>query len=210
MAAVANLILKRCLRGERHYWWVYESKANELTLKQFYLTCETGPGSPSGHVMVTCAVGVFLVLALTHQQSSLGKFLRIAPWFLYFAIVFLVSLSRIYIAAHSPHQIILVFILGNGIGSLIWKDATNRLSQFYFIMSAFLLLFTLLFYNFLFLFSNPAFSIPKAIKYCTNKDFIKLDTTPFYAVVRDSGAVLGVGMSQLLEIKASEGTTNSI
>lgn len=35
----------RILRGDRPYWWIHETaKWKNVTLQQFELTCETGPG----------------------------------------------------------------------------------------------------------------------------------------------------------------------
>ena len=35
----------RILRGDRPYWWIHETaKWENVTLQQFELTCETGPG----------------------------------------------------------------------------------------------------------------------------------------------------------------------
>ena len=35
----------RVLRGDRPYWWVHESaKWQNVTIQQYELTCETGPG----------------------------------------------------------------------------------------------------------------------------------------------------------------------
>ncbi|XP_015777315.1 PREDICTED: glucose-6-phosphatase 2-like [Acropora digitifera] len=63
-----NLVLKWILQGERPYWWVHESsKWMNVTLKQYELTCETGPGSPSGHAMVTSAVFCLVVLWFTQS-----------------------------------------------------------------------------------------------------------------------------------------------
>lgn len=35
----------RILRGDRPYWWIHETAQwKNVTLEQFELTCETGPG----------------------------------------------------------------------------------------------------------------------------------------------------------------------
>ncbi|TPP61696.1 hypothetical protein FGIG_08680 [Fasciola gigantica] len=48
-------ILKWLLHGHRPYWWVniYAQQTNTpiFPIEQFSVTCETGPGSPSGHCM---------------------------------------------------------------------------------------------------------------------------------------------------------------
>lgn len=72
-----NAVLKLILHGDRPYWWVGETyyyldkKELEDTLpKQYYLTCETGPGSPSGHAMVTSAVLYVLVRAVLDLDNK--------------------------------------------------------------------------------------------------------------------------------------------
>ncbi|KAG7259212.1 hypothetical protein CRUP_000316 [Coryphaenoides rupestris] len=67
-----NLVLKWMLFGERPFWWIGESRLfvnNHPNVIQFASTCETGPGSPSGHAMVTAAA--WWVVA-----SAAGSFLH--------------------------------------------------------------------------------------------------------------------------------------
>lgn len=63
-----NLVLKWVLFGERPYWWVHETRfygAGPVpALQQFPITCETGPGSPSGHAMAAAGVWYVMVTAL--------------------------------------------------------------------------------------------------------------------------------------------------
>lgn len=40
---------------------------------------------------------------------------------------------------------------------------------------------------------NPDWSIAKALKWCKHQEWIYIDTTPFYALVRYSGAAFGLG-----------------
>ncbi|XP_066909058.1 glucose-6-phosphatase 2 [Halyomorpha halys] len=51
----ANNILKWTLRENRPYWWVAEAQVN-VPIRQTDITCETGAGSPSGHVMGAAAL----------------------------------------------------------------------------------------------------------------------------------------------------------
>lgn len=46
----------RLLMEDRPFWWVREQGGGAVELRQTPLTCETGPGSPSGHVMGSAAV----------------------------------------------------------------------------------------------------------------------------------------------------------
>ena len=50
----------RILHGHRPYWYVKQNdllQLNQFGLKQSPITCETGPGLPSGHVMVNVVTG---------------------------------------------------------------------------------------------------------------------------------------------------------
>jgi hypothetical protein len=53
------------LMEDRPYWWIPDQSgsygAQIEPLHQFPVTCETGPGSPSGHVMVSAATWLMLV-----------------------------------------------------------------------------------------------------------------------------------------------------
>ncbi|KTF96232.1 hypothetical protein cypCar_00003597, partial [Cyprinus carpio] len=63
-----NLVLKWLMFGERPYWWVKETVYyGNLTvpqISQFPMTCETGPGSPSGHAMGAAGVYYAMVTSL--------------------------------------------------------------------------------------------------------------------------------------------------
>lgn len=71
-----NVVFKWFLFGERPFWWIHESgfaSRQPLTLRQFPVSCETGPGSPSGHCMITGAALWPLVTALTALASRHSK-----------------------------------------------------------------------------------------------------------------------------------------
>ncbi|XP_042562787.1 glucose-6-phosphatase 3-like, partial [Clupea harengus] len=106
-----NLVFKWILFGERPYWWMKESRLfekNPPQLQQFPSTCETGPGSPSGHVMVTAAVWWVMVSSLAssiHSRTG-SKLAAAVPYLFYSLVLVAVGLSRIFILAHFPHQVI--------------------------------------------------------------------------------------------------------
>ena len=59
-----NQVLKWILHGHRPYWYIKSSNqqfASMSQLKQTPITCETGPGNPSGHVMINVVTGLTLV-----------------------------------------------------------------------------------------------------------------------------------------------------
>uniref|UniRef100_A0A6I8NDF4 glucose-6-phosphatase n=1 Tax=Ornithorhynchus anatinus TaxID=9258 RepID=A0A6I8NDF4_ORNAN len=73
-----NLIFKWILFGHRPYWWVQETliytNHSSPCLEQFPTTCETGPGSPSGHAMgSSCVWYVMVTAALSYTLSQIDK-----------------------------------------------------------------------------------------------------------------------------------------
>jgi glucose-6-phosphatase len=65
---------------DRPYWWIPENNpptGGIARLHQFPVTCETGPGSPSGHLMVTAAVWQII---LSHSDLIVTKLFNITLW----------------------------------------------------------------------------------------------------------------------------------
>ncbi|NWS48085.1 G6PC3 phosphatase, partial [Probosciger aterrimus] len=117
LAEWLNVMFKWLLFGERPFWWVYESgmAARELlVLRQFPVSCETGPGSPSGHCMVTGAALWPLVAALSARSRS--PVLRILPFAAYILLLAAVGLSRVFVLAHFPHQVVTGTVAGAALG----------------------------------------------------------------------------------------------
>ncbi|CAL8070155.1 unnamed protein product [Calicophoron daubneyi] len=102
-----NGILKWVLHGHRPYWWVIlqaeKNGTSAAPLMQFPETCETGPGSPSGHCMITLTGMVPIVVFL---YKGLPNFYREAMLSLFGCFVVALGLGRCYLAAHFPHQVV--------------------------------------------------------------------------------------------------------
>ncbi|NWQ87544.1 G6PC3 phosphatase, partial [Burhinus bistriatus] len=116
-----NVVLKWFLFGERPFWWVHESglASRELvTLRQFPVSCETGPGDPSGHCMITGAALWPLVTALTALASrhSGSLVVKLSPFGAYALLQLAVGLSRVFVLAHFPHQVVGGILAGAALG----------------------------------------------------------------------------------------------
>ncbi|XP_034049261.1 glucose-6-phosphatase 3 [Thalassophryne amazonica] len=198
-----NLVFKWLLFGERPYWWIGESHLfgkNPPKVHQFVSTCETGPGSPSGHSMVTAAVWWVVV-------SSLGSFvysrtrsvlLAAAPFLVYVAMLVAIGLSRVFILAHFPHQVVAGSFTGFILGIVLKQRVPEgRPLLFFFSCSMGLLLGALSLYAALQqLGIDLSWSVALAQKWCSHAEWIRLDTVPFSSLNRDCGALLGLGLSQ--------------
>ncbi|OUC47830.1 PAP2 family protein [Trichinella nativa] len=166
-----NNIMKWMLHGERPYWWIHSSGAYEVVpaLQQFPLTCETGPGSPSGHAMITASVWYIIVwgyVTFIVGRSRKRAILTKSAWFMYLLLLIMVAVSRLYIATHFPHQVML--------GSIIA-----------FLVYVFMILLGV----------EPDWSVKMAMKWCQNREWVHLNTTPLNALFRDTGAIIGLGLA---------------
>ena len=105
--------------GHRTYWWVKLKNLNIQKLFQTPITCETGPGNPSGHVMINMIIGLWIVKlieTLFYPQGAGASPIKIVikriSWNLFYAWVGIIMISRIFILAHFPHQCILAILMG--------------------------------------------------------------------------------------------------
>merc|ERR1719268_421176 len=122
-----NLVFKWILFGERPYWWVHEAayygNAAAPHIEQYPMTCETGPGSPSGHAMGAAGIYYTLVTSVlaiaggrkkhgSKKSASSDRYLKVVLWTLFWGVQVCVCLSRVFIAAHFPHQVIAGVLTG--------------------------------------------------------------------------------------------------
>ena len=210
VAEWSNQILKWLMRGERPYWWVHEfagqSSINGVSknlppIQQTFMTCETGPGSPSGHSMVTAAVWYILVEAMLKRMGknlhgSKSSLLNSICWAIYTFVLCCVSLSRIYLAAHFPHQCLLGMGMGVAVAILISNLNTDRIKLNGYVYGT-LAMFASAILTYILLLSmgfNPLWSVERALKWCAKREHVHLDTTPFFSMMRYTGFFLGMGL----------------
>ncbi|OXB69276.1 hypothetical protein ASZ78_011396, partial [Callipepla squamata] len=204
-----NLIFKWILFGHRPYWWVHETmiypNQSSPCLEQFPITCETGPGSPSGHAMgSSCVWYVMVTAALSYtvrwKEKSAVTLHRLTwslLWIIFWIIQISVCISRVFIATHFPHQVILGVFAGILVAEAFEHTPAIQTAslRMYIKTNLFLFLFALGFYVILKLLDvDLLWSVPKAKKWCANPDWINIDTTPFAGLVRNLGAFFGLGI----------------
>ncbi|KAM6897641.1 glucose-6-phosphatase catalytic subunit 1-like [Xenentodon cancila] len=202
-----NLVLKWVLFGERPYWWVHETQfygaGKAPLLQQFPITCETGPGSPSGHAMGAAGVWYVMVTALlsiaTKKQCSpfLYKLLQVSLWAVMLLVELVVCMSRVYMAAHFPHQVIVGVITGVLVAEIVSRQKWiyNTSMSKYFFITLFLTSFAVGFYVLLkALGVDLLWTLDKAQKWCIRPEWIHWDTTPFASLMRNMGSLFGLGL----------------
>nr|XP_019945427.1 PREDICTED: glucose-6-phosphatase 2 isoform X1 [Paralichthys olivaceus] len=208
-----NLIFKWILFGQRPYWWVQETtfyhNNSAPHLEQFQITCETGPGSPSGHAMGSSCVWYVMttsVLNFTRPSSSASSaqsfqrfyLLRSGLWMSFWIIQTSVCISRVFIATHFPHQVILGLLLGMLVAAMFDRIGSvySASLKVYTQTNVFLFSFAVCFYLLLKVMGiDLLWSVTKAKKWCANPEWIHLDTTPFAGLLRNLGALFGLGLA---------------
>ncbi|XP_072270798.1 glucose-6-phosphatase 3 [Pyxicephalus adspersus] len=191
-----NLVLKWFLFGERPFWWVHESGFPDgHKLRQFPSTCETGPGSPSGHCMITGAALWPVVMFLTNlSQRGIRRYI---PLHLYILLMSGIAVSRLLILAHFPHQVLAGILSGVLLGYTLKRSVPHdRSFLFHMLISVFLLLGALLIYWGMNAFGiDLSWSIHLATKWCSKSEWIHPETRPFSSVTRSAGNALGLGFA---------------
>ncbi|XP_034611547.1 glucose-6-phosphatase-like [Trachemys scripta elegans] len=203
-----NLVFKWILFGQRPYWWVretgYYGNASTPVIQQFPLTCETGPGSPSGHAMGSAGVYYVMVTALLstlrrRQRSPFQQLcLRGALWMAFWGVQVSVSLSRIFLAAHFPHQVITGVVAGMAVAEAfrhipsIYSASLRRYLGTTLVLFSFALGFYLLLKA---LGVDLLWTLEKAKRWCDRPEWVHIDTTPFAGLLRNLGILFGLGLA---------------
>ncbi|XP_065278730.1 glucose-6-phosphatase catalytic subunit 1-like isoform X1 [Emys orbicularis] len=259
-----NLVFKWILFGQRPYWWVHETgyygNASTPVIQQFPLTCETGPGSPSGHAMGSAGVYYVMVTALlpcvqgtqhrscaaspgvkglsaegpaggsslkavtsldqpSSEQEAVGglrgqegwtyrhkeklsafeeRCLRGLLWLAFWAVQVCVCLSRVFLAAHFPHQVIAGVISGMVVAEAFdhIHSIYNASLRRYLGTTLFLFSFALGFYLLLKALSvDLLWTLEKAKRWCDRPEWVHIETTPFASLLRNLGILFGLGLA---------------
>ena len=113
---IAFDVICRLLHGHRPYWWVQFNMDKKVSLHQTPLTCETGPGNPSGHVMINVVTCLAILHLISDQLGThslrMGLVIRRMLKNVLLAWIAIMATSRVYISAHFPHQCALAICLG--------------------------------------------------------------------------------------------------
>ena len=202
-----NAILKWIARDDRPYWW-HDDKCDYsgMNLRQFSITCESGPGFPSGHVMSTSSLALLLILYVRGalKDTQMKRRVTCVGAVLFMLLITLVSLSRVFIATHFPHQVVVGAVVGMATAVTVYTVAsrgppTYLLNKKSFLIGGFLLAVALALFQLLSLFElNPMSSVNLALRHCERREWVHVDTTLFFAVVRDIGSLCGVALSAVL------------
>ncbi|XP_075027509.1 glucose-6-phosphatase 3 isoform X1 [Calonectris borealis] len=206
-----NVVLKWFLFGERPFWWIHESgfaSKEPVALHQFPVSCETGPGSPSGHCMITGAALWPLVTALTALASKRSRSLvvKLSPFGTYVLLLLALGLSRVFILAHFPHQVASGILVGAALGWGLQTRTPAARAPGFFVATALALGLSSLALHSLVMATgiDIDWSIRLATKWCSDPAWLRLDTRPFASVCRDAGSALGLGLAAGFPLQRGE------
>uniref|UniRef100_A0A6Q2WT21 Glucose-6-phosphatase catalytic subunit 1 n=1 Tax=Esox lucius TaxID=8010 RepID=A0A6Q2WT21_ESOLU len=175
-----NLVFKWILFGERPYWWVHETPYYSNTpapqIQQYPMTCETGPGK---------------------HNNFTSMYARVTLWAFFWAVQVCVCLSRVFIAAHFPHQVICGVLTGMVVAEVFnrtqWIYGASMKKYFY--TTLFLLSFAVGFYVLLKAVGvDLLWTMEKAQKWCVKPEWVHMDSTPFASLLRNMGTLFGLGL----------------
>lgn len=192
-----NLFLKWVFLGDRPYWWVNENALDtSIRIKQFYNTCETGPGTPSGHITIASMAFYVLASATAKKLGELNRLHIKRVWIIYGIIMFLLGISRAFIAAHFIHQCILGLISGLPFGKIINEMKLQYFKWHHYVIITVSFLGSILALELLLMAMgvDVTWTMQLAQKWCMKKSWVHVATTPYYVMWRFSGATLGLGL----------------
>ncbi|XP_075988488.1 glucose-6-Phosphatase [Anticarsia gemmatalis] len=210
-----NCIMKWWLQEERPYWWVrettYYGESERPVLMQTWQTCETGPGSPSGHSTAAAMLILLMLMWIKHIMHDRKCYIWWWTWVLYpvSAIALCsVMLARMYVATHFPHQVLFGAFVGSFLAPalciyisdpFIWRYGAGsvRRAQGWHALGAALAaaLSVLAYYLLLLTGHDPQWTIKLAFRWCQSPEEINVCSTPIFALVQSTASLLGLALS---------------
>uniref|UniRef100_A0A8D1NCV5 Glucose-6-phosphatase n=1 Tax=Sus scrofa TaxID=9823 RepID=A0A8D1NCV5_PIG len=203
-----NLVFKWILFGQRPYWWVldtdYYSNTSVPLIKQFPVTCETGPGSPSGHAMGTA--GVYYVMVTSALSIIRGKKkptygFRCPQPLPYLGLVLMrgnKDVARIWLWPHLQQVEVPRVQTGIAVAETFRhiQSIYNASLKKYFLITFFLFSFAIGFYLLLKgLGVDLSWTLEKAKRRCERPEWVHIDTTPFASLLKNVGTLFGLGLA---------------
>ncbi|XP_051681680.1 glucose-6-phosphatase 3 isoform X2 [Oryctolagus cuniculus] len=149
--------------------------------------------------MITGAALWPIMTALSAQMATRAhsRWIRAIPSLAYFTFLLAVGLSRVFLLAHFPHQVLAGLLTGAILGWLMTpRVPMERELSFYGLTALALMLgASLIYWTLISLGLDLSWSINLASKWCERPEWVHLDSRPFASLSRDSGAALGLGIA---------------
>ncbi|XP_063898243.1 glucose-6-phosphatase 3 [Helicoverpa armigera] len=207
-----NALMKWWLLEDRPYWWVRETTFytdEKPVLRQTLQTCETGPGSPSGHSTTAAMMLILSLMWLSHVMNDRKCYISWWKYLMYplcVAALISVMLARLFIATHFPHQCLLGALVGSFLAPAlciyvsdpyIWQygapSPRSALGAAWRALGAAgaALAAVATYYGLRAAGTDPHYTVQLAFRWCENPESIRVSTTPMYALVHSTGSLMG-------------------
>ncbi|XP_048002211.1 glucose-6-phosphatase 3 [Leguminivora glycinivorella] len=208
-----NTVMKWWLLEDRPYWWVQETtfySSHRPRLKQTRQTCETGPGSPSGHSAAGAAALVLLLMFISHIMRDRKFYFRCWKYVMYplcGAAMASIMLARLYVGAHFPHQCLLGALVGAFMAPAlciyvsdpyIWKYGPERSGSIAWHATAAVIAAAIggvTYAGLKICGIDPQWTVKLAFRWCQQPSEIHVTTTPLFALVQSTAALMGWAVS---------------
>lgn len=120
------------------------------------------------------------------------------PYIVYTVFLVAVGLSRVFILAHFPHQVVAGSVTGFILGVVLSRRVPEERPLLFHVAASLGLLLIALLLNVGLqqLGLDLSWSITLAKKWCAHAEWIRLDTAPMSSLMRDCGTILGLGFSR--------------
>ncbi|XP_063631549.1 glucose-6-phosphatase 2 [Cydia splendana] len=207
-----NTVMKWWLLEDRPYWWVHETSfytSHRPRLRQTRQTCETGPGSPSGHSAAGAATLVLLLMYTSHFMRDRKCYMRYWKYVMYplcAAAMASILLARVYVGAHFPHQCLLGAFVGAFMAPAlclyvsdpyIWRYGPERCGVAWHAAAAVIAaaIGGVTYAGLKICGIDPQWTVKLALRWCQEPSEIHVTTTPMFSLMQGTAAMLGWALS---------------
>ncbi|RWS26627.1 glucose-6-phosphatase 2-like protein [Leptotrombidium deliense] len=210
-----NICLKLILNDHRPYWWVpeYVPKSN-IKLNMFDITCESNPGNPSGHLMVTSCVWLVAYWHLCSNGILKHKILRRLSMTTIIVCLVIIGCGRLYVSAHFPDQIIAGVEIGVLLANFVDRNISmNELRTKHHMLMALLAvaIYHTIRYFVEMLSGDKDWTLKLALKWCSDPRNVKADTIPSFTVCRVFSSMVSIAFTfMFVHRKIIKGPNNEV
>ncbi|XP_013191431.1 glucose-6-phosphatase catalytic subunit 1 [Amyelois transitella] len=209
-----NAVMKWWLLEDRPYWWVrttnFYTEAQRPRLMQTHQTCETGPGSPSGHSATIATLMLLVIMWLQHVMNDRKYYVswwRYVVYPLTGAAILSVMFARMFVATHFPHQVVLGAFIGSFLAPAlciyvsdpyIWQygfytnyKVSKAIAWHVFSAVVMIAIGVLTYYSLKLCGLDPMWTVKLAFRWCEYPENIHVSTTPMFALVQSTASLCG-------------------
>jgi len=151
--------------------------------------------------MSSAAVGFVLVSAICDRYTRgmrkgvTKQVTEFALWSAYAMLVITIGVARLRLATHFPHQVLLGAAAGLCGGWVICHLPLDRIRRKHFFAFSLLMFVSavITYWALILLGIDPSRTVQLALKHCADRSYVKMSTTPWHSVYRNTALMVAVG-----------------